>query len=80
MPSGGDLKEMTWQNDDVGSGRYFFKGGVTTSIDKGGLLTSDDAQNVDTGGNFIDIKTTKPWSFEADGMVCDERNPNRMEL
>lgn len=70
---------MTWQNDDVGSGRYFFKGGVSHTLDIGGLLTSDDAQNVDTGGNFINIKTTKPWSYEADNLVCDETNPNRLE-
>ena len=79
MASGGDLQEITWNNPDAGSGRYFSKAGESHNLDLGGLLTDDGADNVDSGGNFINLKTTKPWTYEAT-VVVDESNPNRMEL
>lgn len=79
MPSGGDLREATWKNDDVGQGRYLSKAGESHMLDKGGYLTEDDAQNIDTGGNFINIKTTKPWTYEAT-IVVDQRQNNRKEI
>ncbi len=79
MPSGGDLKEMTWQNQDVGQGRVFSKAGETHTIDLGGYKTDDSEDNTDSGANFMNLKTTKPWSYEYTAAV-DEVNPNRMEL
>jgi hypothetical protein len=79
MPSGGDLKEITWQNDDVGSGRYFSKAGETHTLKLGGLKTDDSEDNMDSGGNFINLKSNVPWVYEA-VMVVDALNPNRMEL
>lgn len=79
MPSGGDLREITWNNPDVGSGRFFTKAGETHSLDLGMMKTDDSADNIDTGGNFINIKTVKPWSYEA-VIALDQNNPNRMEL
>lgn len=79
MPSGGDLKEFTFNNAIVGSGRCFSKEGETHSIVLGGLMTNDDDSNIDSGGNFIAENTVIPWSYEAT-MVFDEMNPNRMEV
>jgi hypothetical protein len=79
MPSGGDLKEFTWNNGVVGSGRCFSKEGETHSIVLGGLMTNDDDANLDSGGNFINEMSAIPWSYEAT-MVFDEMNSNRMEI
>lgn len=79
MPSGGDLKEVTWQNSDAGQGRYFSKAGESHTIDLGGFKTDDSEDNVDSGGTFMNLKNTKPWSYEAT-LSVDEKNPNRMEL
>ena len=79
MPSGGDLKETTWNNGIVGSGRYFSKEGETHTLMLGGLMTADDDANMDSGGNFINEMQLMPWSYEAT-LVFDEANPNRMEI
>lgn len=77
--SGGDLKEVTWNNGIVGSGRYFSKEGETHTLTLGGLMTADDDANIDSGGNFINEMSVIPWSYEAT-IVFAESVANRMEV
>lgn len=79
MPSGGDLKEITWNNGIAGSGRYFSKEGESHTLKIGGLMTADDDTNIDSGGNFINEMTVIPWTYTAT-VVFDELNPNRLEV
>src|SRR6478736_10571540 len=77
--TGGDLLEVTWKNADVGSGRFFGKAGEDFTLDVGGLETASDKANIDSGGNFMNIKTTKPWMMS--GTIAWDKNVNaRKEL
>ena len=79
MITGGDLKEVTWKNADVGTGRYRSKAGEDHSLDPGGFETADDKGNVDSGGNFMNIKVTKPWSYEGT-ITWDKNVSSRREI
>lgn len=80
MITGGDLKEITFKNTGIGlQGRYFSKSGESHMVDIGGLTTADDATNIDTGGSFMNIKTTKPWSYVA-VIAWDKNLASRKEL
>lgn len=76
--SGGDLREITF-NFPSFSGRILSKSGEAHTLDLGGLKTDDSDQNIDTGGNFLNLKSVKPWSYEAT-IVNAENDPNRLEL
>jgi hypothetical protein len=79
MITGGDLKEVTWKNSDVGTGRYFSQAGQDHNIDPGGYETADDKTNIDSGANFMNIKVTKPWSYDAT-IAWDKNVGSRQEL
>ena len=79
MVNVGDLKEIRWNNPDVGAGKYFTKSGETHTLDPGGLRVDDSEDNLDTGGNFINQKKLAPWCYEAT-VAVSEGDSNRMEL
>jgi len=79
MITGGDFFEMTWSNEDVGSGRYFGKAGEDFMLDLGGYETASDKGNIDAAGNFMNIKTTKPW-MHSHTIAWDKTNGARREL
>lgn len=80
MPSGGDIKEITWNHPTLGSGRFLPKSGASSTYDKGGYRSDDSDDGIDAGGNMIDTMSLKRWSFEVDNIAWDMLNANRQEL
>jgi hypothetical protein len=80
MPTGGDIREITWNHPTLGSGRFLPKAGEDSTYDLGGYKTDDSDTNVDSGGNFINSKQRKPWMFQVSNIAWDMKNPNRQEL
>lgn len=59
---GGDILEISFSNDSVGSGTFFAKSGESHTFDLGGLrneVTTDGA------GNPITKKNVVPWKMEV---------------
>ena len=77
--TGGDLKEVRFNNPDVGSGKFNSKSGETHTLMLDYYRTDDDDTNIDSGGNLLNLKSLKPGSYEF-SIINDERNPNRQEL
>lgn len=65
MPSGGDLKEITWNHPTLGSGVIFPKSAESCNYDLGGYRSVDDANMIDGGGNEISQKNRVRWSMEV---------------
>ncbi|MBX2906181.1 MAG: hypothetical protein KF744_09095 [Taibaiella sp.] len=80
MPSGGDVREITWNNPVLGSGRLLFKSGCSSQYNLGGYRSEDADDGVDSGGNMIDTMTNTRWSFETDNVAWSMLESNRMEL
>lgn len=64
MASGGDIVEIFFQNDGVGSGTWFPVSEEAGTLDPGGPRSADPPK-VDGGGNIIDVKNVKPWMFNT---------------
>lgn len=62
---GGDIIEITWNHPTLGSGVVLPKSAEDSTIDPGGLRTSDDANMVDGAGNAIMQMNRVRWSFET---------------
>jgi hypothetical protein len=77
--TGGDLKEVRFNNPDVGSGKFSSKSGETHTLMLDYYRTDDDDTNIDSSGNLLNLKSLKPGAYEFT-IVNDERNPNRQEL
>lgn len=65
MSTGGDIIEITWNNEIEGSGTFYCKSGEDSTFEPGGYRTEDDDTGVDGGGNPIYKMINKRWSFEA---------------
>jgi len=59
---GGDILEVSYSNDDVGSGTLYIKSGETSNFDLGGFRNE---VSVDGAGQGITKKNRAPWSFEV---------------
>tara|TARA_R110000803_G_scaffold37401_2_gene80604 strand:- start:274 stop:675 length:402 start_codon:yes stop_codon:yes gene_type:complete len=58
----GDILEISYSNDDVGSGTLYVKSGETSTFDLGGFRNE---VAVDGAGQGIVKKNRKPWMFEV---------------
>lgn len=65
--TGGDIKSITFNHPTLGSGTIYPKAGEDGTLDPGGYTASDDAANVTSQGELIDVITAKRGSFE---IVC----------
>lgn len=59
---GGDILEISFSNDDAGSGTLYLKSGETSTFDTGGFTNE---VGVDGSGQTITKKNRKPWMFEG---------------
>ena len=74
---GGDILEITFSHPSLGSGTFFPKAAEDSTIDLGGFRSSDEANNIDGGGNMIDTMSRGRWSVET---VVSNDNRNRIDL
>lgn len=65
MATGGDFKEFTFNHPIEGSGTIFLVSGEDTTMDLGGIRSTDDMNMVDTAGNMIDVLKNSRWSVEG---------------
>jgi hypothetical protein len=63
MTVGGDIKEVNYQNDEVGSGLFKPKAGETNTLNIGGYRNEDDGA-ITTDGELIVKKNLKPGNFQ----------------
>jgi len=63
--TGGDILEVTWAHETLGSGTFFPKSGEDSTFDLGGLRGTDDANMIDGGGRNIKQLNRVRWSFEV---------------
>jgi len=61
----GDIIEITFNHDTLGSGTVFPKVGEDSTYDLGGFRSDDDDSMLSGDGEMIDKLTRKRWSFEV---------------
>jgi hypothetical protein len=65
MAAAGDFIEITFNHPTEGSGTIFPKSAEDSTLNLGGIRSSDDANMIDGGGNMIDQMNRVRWSFET---------------
>jgi hypothetical protein len=65
MAIGGDIVEITYNHETLGSGVIFAKSAEDSDFDLGGYRSADDANMVDGGGNMIDQINRVRWKFSV---------------
>ena len=65
MAAGGDIIEVTFAHDTIGSGTFFPKGSEDSTFDLGGFRSTDDEEAVTGSGKMITTLNNKRWSFEV---------------
>ena len=63
--NGGDVFEIGYSNDEVGSGVWYHKSNEDSTFDPGGFRNSDDDNMIDGGGRMIRQKNRIRWSYEG---------------
>ena len=61
---GGDISEITFNHDTIGSGIFTPKAGEGNTFDPGGIRNSDDSNGVSGDGEMIIIKNRVRAGFE----------------
>lgn len=61
----GDLDEIRFTHDVLGSGVFYPKANEDNTFDLGGFRNEDDSNLVDGGGRMIQKKNRNLWSFEG---------------
>jgi hypothetical protein len=64
MAVGGDIIELSYNHPTVGSGILLPKANESSTFDKGGFRSDDDANGIDGGGNAIRKMNRVRWSAE----------------
>jgi len=62
---GGDLVEIQWQNDEIGSGIWSPKASEDSTFNPGGIQTADDDSMVDGAGDGIYTMNNTRWSIQS---------------
>lgn len=62
---GGDIVEITYNHETLGSGTLFPKAAEDNTFDTGGYRSKDEAEAIDGGGQMIDSMTRVRWSLET---------------
>lgn len=78
MPSGGQIKEITCNNPEIGSITMYPKSSEDSTYDNGGVRTADDATSIDGSGAAIYSKNYMRPSF-AVKIGWDMQNRNELE-
>lgn len=75
MAYGGDIKEITFNNSEVGSGIFKPKAGEGNTYDPGGLRNVDDANAITSDGTPIRTKNMKRGFFQV--LIANDMNVNK---
>lgn len=59
MAYGGDIKSLTFNNDEVGSGIFKPKAGEANTLEPGGLRSNDDTSAITSDGELIVTQNMK---------------------
>lgn len=78
MATGGDIIEITYNHDTLGSGVIYAKAAEDSTFDLGGFTSADDSNMVDGGGNMIDTINQKRWKFGVT-VSWDMNSANELE-
>lgn len=68
---GGDVLEITYNHETLGSGTIFCKGNEDGTVMIGGYQSNDDANSVTGDGRFIDQINAVRGSFESPPIAWD---------
>lgn len=71
MYVGGDIREITYNHEVIGSGTLFCKAGEDGTIDLGGFRVNDDANSVTGDGQMIVQLNNTLGSFETPPIAWD---------
>lgn len=71
---GGDITEITWNHETLGTGQFFPKAGEGNTLDLGGFRNNDDANQIDGSGQIIQQKNRVRGFVEV---VCADDFRNR---
>lgn len=63
MAVGGDIIEITWNNDLLGTGVIYAKAAEDSEFDLGGLRSEDDSNMIDGAGKTIRKMNRIRWKF-----------------
>jgi hypothetical protein len=61
----GDIKEITYNHPEIGSGRFRPKSGEGNTYNPGGLINNDDANGIASNGDLIMTKNRVRAMMEA---------------
>lgn len=62
---GGDIIELTYNHNTLGTGVFFVKSAEDNTFDLGGFRKSDDENMIAGNGEVISIMNQKRWKFEC---------------
>jgi len=65
MNVGGDILEITFTHETIGSGVIFPMSNSDGSMDLGGYRSNDDADMITGNGDMVDQMNNKRWSMEC---------------
>lgn len=75
--TGGDITELTFNHETLGTGVLFIKSDEDGELDFGGYRSSDEEKSLDTGSNMIDVMTLSRWAASC-VVASDLTNPDHM--
>ena len=73
---GGDVKLIEINHEVLGSKKIFPKAGEEATLNRGGVVTADDAANRTAAGQLMSIKSEENGSFEV---LCANDNVDNRE-
>lgn len=79
MYVGGDIREITYNHEKIGSGTLFCKANDDGTIDLGGYRTNDDANQVTGDGRMIVQLNRTLGSFETPPIAWDMTDKNELQ-
>ena len=78
MPAGGDIIEITFNHDTVGSGTIYPKSTEDSTFNLGGFRSEDDMAKIAGDGSMIDTINRVRWSFEVPA-TWDQNSANELD-
>ena len=78
MPVGGDIIEITFNHDTVGSGTIYPKSTEDSTFNLGGFRSEDDMAKIAGDGSMIDTINRVRWSFEVPA-TWDQNSANELD-
>lgn len=77
---GGDIRQITWNNNTVGTGVFETQSGEDFVIERGGFRSEDDTSMVSSGGQMIDKQNRKRWKVTGPILYNSQVNNEQRTL